>query len=158
MYDGGQGQPTYDQNAAYQRGQDPHFSGSGVGGGSGGGGGSGQADLGDGHGPPTGAVPQAPVSSYMRLSNLFKKKLPPIPNYTVPAWAQEENTKTASWYLMVHRHGENIETIDLSRQSRFLCGRAGESRGETDGIDVDLGTHHSVSRCVYSRTSENVSS
>ena len=77
---------------------------------------------------------------------MFKKQLPPIPNYTVPAWAQHENTKTASWYLEVYKGGEKIDTFDLTKQARFACGRWGGSGGEVLGIDVDLGSHHSVSR------------
>jgi len=79
------------------------------------------------------------------LSGLFVRKLPEVPNYTVPAWTTDERTRAAPWYLEVYKGAERIDTFDLSSQSRFVCGRAG---GEGQGVDLDLGTHNTISRCA----------
>ena len=52
-----------------------------------------------------------------------------------PAWAHADESRAAAWSMDVYKHGDLTETIDLSHQSRFLCGR-------TDGserVDIDLG-------------------
>ena len=92
-------------------------------------------------GPPTGVAPKAPPAGY--LSSLFVKKLPEVPNYIVPAWAADESARAAPWYLEVYKGAERIDTIDLSGQSRFVCGRPG---GEAHSVDLDLSSHHTISR------------
>ena len=84
--------------------------------------------------------------SYM--SRLFRRKLPDIPKYVVPAWAQDEGVNAAPWFLDVYTGGDKILEIDLSGQARFLAGRSGN---QGFSIDLELGTHDSISRWGFSR-------
>jgi len=75
------------------------------------------------------------------MFGLFKKSLPRIPDYTVPAWAQDENAEAAPWYLECFKGPLRISTVDLSERTRWLCGRS-----DSDSVDFNLGTHHTISR------------
>ena len=108
-----------------------------------GGGYAGDGSGAHGHGlkQASGTAPQTAPADH--LSGVWAKQLPDIPNYVVPAWAHDEKTRAAPWYLEVYQGTEHTGMVDLSSQARFLCGRSG---GEMLGVDVDLGSHDTISR------------
>ena len=98
-------------------------------------------------------APRAPPSTTNYMMRMFKRKLPEVHNYTVPAWAHEEGTRAAPWNLTVNKGQSQMGgTIDLSKQARWLCGRSG---GEAHGVDLDLGSHDTISRCAISSVRVN---
>ena len=53
----------------------------------------------------------------------------------MPAWAHTDENRVSAWSLDVCKDGDLTDRIDLSKQTRFLCGRGDGSKC----VDIDLG-------------------